>query len=126
MGISLSSTMGLPEDTDGPRRGRFSHGRIMVAILILQDISVMVLVLLESMLGASGQSPLWLLAVAMGKAVIFVALAIAPDSGLCLGCWATSAASGHVNCSCLRWLSCVWRQLLAPASSGCPSSSVLL
>jgi len=68
-----------------------AHGRIMVAILILQDISVVVLVLLESMLGASGQSPLWLLAVAMGKAVIFVALAIAA------GLWVVPWLLGNVG-----------------------------
>jgi K+:H+ antiporter len=63
----------------------------MVAILILQDISVVVLVLSESTLGTSGQSPLWLLALDMGKAVIFVALAIAA------GLWVVPWLLGNVG-----------------------------
>ncbi len=57
----------------------------------VQDISVVVLVLLESMLGASGESPLWLLAVAVGKAVVFVALAIAA------GLWVVPWLLGNVG-----------------------------
>jgi K+:H+ antiporter len=91
MGISLSSTMVCLKILMDRGEVDSAHGRIMVAILILQDISVVVLVLLESMLGASGQSPLWLLAVAMGKAVIFVALAIAA------GLWVVPWLLGNVG-----------------------------
>jgi CPA2 family monovalent cation:H+ antiporter-2 len=91
MGISLSSTMVCLKILMDRGEVDSAHGRIMVAILILQDISVVVLVLLESMLGASGQSPLWLLTVAVGKAVVFVALAIAA------GLWVVPWLLGNVG-----------------------------
>jgi CPA2 family monovalent cation:H+ antiporter-2 len=91
MGISLSSTMVCLKILMDRGEVDSAHGRIMVAILILQDISVVVLVLLESMLGASGQSPLWLLALAVGKAVIFVGLAIAA------GLWVVPWLLGNVG-----------------------------
>jgi CPA2 family monovalent cation:H+ antiporter-2 len=91
MGISLSSTMVCLKILMDRGEVDSAHGRIMVAILILQDISVVVLVLLESMLGASGQSPLWLLALAIGKAVVFVALAIAA------GLWVVPWLLGNVG-----------------------------
>ena len=91
MGISLSSTMVCLKILMDRGEVDSAHGRIMVAILILQDISVVVLVLLESTLGASGQSPLWLLALDVGKAVIFVALAIAA------GLWVVPWLLGNVG-----------------------------
>jgi CPA2 family monovalent cation:H+ antiporter-2 len=91
MGISLSSTMVCLKILMDRGEVDSTHGRIMVAILILQDISVVGLVLLESMLGAGGQSPLWLLALAIGKAVIFVAIAIAA------GLWVVPWLLGNVG-----------------------------
>ena len=91
MGISLSSTMVCLKILMDRGEVDSTHGRIMVAVLILQDISVVGLVLLESMLGAGGQSPLWLLAVAIGKAVIFVAIAIAA------GLWVVPWLLGNVG-----------------------------
>jgi len=91
MGISLSSTMVCLKILMDRGEVDSTHGRIMVAMLIVQDISVVGLVLLESMLGASAQSPLWLLAVAIGKAVIFVALAIAG------GLWVVPWLLGNVG-----------------------------
>jgi CPA2 family monovalent cation:H+ antiporter-2 len=91
MGISLSSTMVCLKILMDRGEVDSAHGRIMVAILILQDISVVGLVLLESMLGASGESPLWLLAVAVGKAVVFVAIAIAA------GLWVVPWLLGNVG-----------------------------
>jgi len=91
MGISLSSTMVCLKILMDRGEVDSAHGRIMVAILIVQDISVVVLVLLESMLGASGESPLWLLTVAVGKAVVFVALAIAA------GLWVVPWLLGNVG-----------------------------
>jgi CPA2 family monovalent cation:H+ antiporter-2 len=91
MGISLSSTMVCLKILMDRGEVDSAHGRIMVAILILQDISVVVLVLLESTLGTSGQSPLWLLALDVGKAVIFVALAIAA------GLWVVPWLLGNVG-----------------------------
>jgi CPA2 family monovalent cation:H+ antiporter-2 len=91
MGISLSSTMVCLKILMDRGEVDSTHGRIMVAILILQDISVVGLVLLESMLGTGGQSPLWLLALAIGKAVVFVALAIAA------GLWVVPWLLGNVG-----------------------------
>jgi CPA2 family monovalent cation:H+ antiporter-2 len=91
MGISLSSTMVCLKILMERGEIESAHGRIMVAMLILQDISVVGLVLLESLLEASGQSPLWLLALAIGKAVIFVALAIAA------GLWVVPWLLGNVG-----------------------------
>ena len=91
MGISLSSTMVCLKILMDRGEVDSTHGRIMVAVLILQDISVVILVVLESMLEASGQSPLWLLAVAIGKAVVFVALAIAA------GLWVVPWLLGNVG-----------------------------
>ena len=77
LAISLSSTMVCLKIL--MERGELdsTHGRIVIAILILQDISIVVLVLVESLLGESGQNVLWAMALAGGKAAVFVAAAIA-------------------------------------------------
>jgi CPA2 family monovalent cation:H+ antiporter-2 len=77
MGVSLSSTMVCLKILMDRGEVDSTHGRIMVAILIVQDIAIVVLVLLESLLGASGQNPFWLLAEAVAKAAIFVVVAVA-------------------------------------------------
>ncbi len=91
MGISLSSTMVCLKILMDRGEVDSTHGRIMVAILILQDIAVVVLVLLESLLGAGGQNPLWLLGVALGKAAVFVAAAIVA------GLWVVPWLLGNVG-----------------------------
>ncbi|MBN2098944.1 MAG: cation:proton antiporter [Dehalococcoidia bacterium] len=77
MGVSLSSTMVCLKILMDRGEVDSTHGRIMVAVLIIQDIAIVVLVLLESLLGASGQNPFWLLAEAVAKAAIFVVVAVA-------------------------------------------------
>ena len=82
MGVSLSSTMVCLKILMDRGEVDSTHGRIMVAILIVQDMAIVVLVLLESLLGASGENPLWLLLLAVGKAGIFVVLAIVAGTWL--------------------------------------------
>jgi CPA2 family monovalent cation:H+ antiporter-2 len=91
MGISLSSTMVCLKILMDRGEVDSTHGRIMVAILIVQDIAVVLLVLLESLLGAGAENPLWLLAVSLGKAAIFVAAAIAA------GLWVVPWLLGNVG-----------------------------
>jgi len=91
MCISLSSTMVCLKILMDRGEVDSTHGRIMIAMLILQDIAIVVLVLLESLLGASGQNPLWLLAEATGKAGIFVVLAVAA------GAWVLPWLLGNVG-----------------------------
>ena len=81
MVISLSSTMVCLKIL--MERGELDsvHGRIMVAILILQDISVVLMTIVIPLLGGSaGNLPL-ALAMGVGKAVLFVGIAIV------LGLW---------------------------------------
>ncbi len=92
MGISLSSTMVCLKILMDRGEVDSTHGRIMVAILIVQDIAVVLLVLLESLLGAGTENPLWLLAVALGKAAVFVAAAIA--AGLWVVPWFLGSVGG--------------------------------
>ncbi|HIE16658.1 MAG TPA: sodium:proton exchanger [Dehalococcoidia bacterium] len=74
--ISLSSTMvGLKLLME---RGELDsvHGRIMVAILIVQDLSVVLMMVVVPVFGATPQVLLTSLAVSLGKAVLFLGVAI--------------------------------------------------
>lgn len=89
--ISLSSTMvGLKVLMD---RGELDtvHGRIMVAILILQDIGVVLMIVVAPLLGSpAGDLPL-ALGLAVGKAALFVSIVIAA------GLWALPWLMGSVG-----------------------------
>ncbi|MBM3118866.1 MAG: sodium:proton exchanger [Chloroflexi bacterium] len=79
--ISLSSTMiGLKLLME---RGELDsvHGRIMIAILIVQDLSVVLMMVGVPVFGASLENLLPIFAIAVGKAVLFLGVAIV------LGIW---------------------------------------
>ncbi len=92
LGISLSSTMVCLKILMERGEVDSTHGRIMIAILILQDISVVLMVLIESLFSESGHHVLWALALAGGKAAIFVAAAIA--AGLWILPWLLGNVGG--------------------------------
>ncbi len=79
--ISLSSTMVCLKLL--MERGELDsiHGRIMIAILIVQDLSVVLMMVGVPVFGASAQDLLPLFAIAVGKAVLFLGIAIV------LGIW---------------------------------------
>lgn len=52
------------------------HGRIMIAILILQDIGVVVMMVVIPLMGGMTENLLLTLAIAVGKAFLFIGLAI--------------------------------------------------
>lgn len=88
--ISLSSTMvGLKMLME---RGELDsiHGRIMIAILIVQDLSVVLMMVGVPVFGASLQSLLPTFAVAVGKAVLSLGVAVA------LGLWVLPWLLGRV------------------------------
>jgi len=88
--ISLSSTMVCLKIL--MERGELDsvHGRIMLAILILQDISVVLMVIVMPLLGGTmGNLPL-ALATAVGKAALFVGIAIV------LGLWVLPWLMGRI------------------------------
>lgn len=89
--ISLSSTMVCLKIL--MERGELDsmHGRIMVAILILQDISVILMILVMPILGGGEQNLPFLLATALGKAVLSVGIAII------LGVWVLPWLMGRVG-----------------------------
>lgn len=74
-------------------RGEISsiHGRIMIAILILQDIAVVLMTVVVSALGGSGQDILGNLALTAGKVIAFSGLAIA------LGVWVLPWLMGRIG-----------------------------
>jgi len=79
--ISLSSTMiGLKLLME---RGELDsvHGRIMIAILIVQDLSIVLMMVGVPVFGASPEGLLPIFAIAVGKAVLFLGIAIV------LGLW---------------------------------------
>ena len=89
--ISLSSTMVCLKIL--MERGELDsvHGRIMIAILILQDISVVLMVVVVPLLGGTVENLLFALAIATGKAVLFVGIAIV------LGLWVLPWLVGRVG-----------------------------
>ena len=89
--ISLSSTMVCLKVL--MERGELDsvHGRIMLAILILQDISVVLMVIAMPLLGGTVENLPIALAIAVGKAVLFVGVAIV------LGLWVLPWLMGRVG-----------------------------
>ena len=89
--ISLSSTMVCLKIL--MERGELDsvHGRIMLAFLILQDISVVLMVIVIPLLGGTGENLPLTLAIAIGKAVLFVGIAIV------LGLWVLPWLMGRVG-----------------------------
>jgi CPA2 family monovalent cation:H+ antiporter-2 len=88
--ISLSSTMvGLKMLTE---RGELDsmHGRIMIAILIVQDLSVVLMMVGVPVFGASLGNLLPTFAIAIGKAALFLGIAIG------LGLWVLPWLLGRV------------------------------
>jgi CPA2 family monovalent cation:H+ antiporter-2 len=79
--ISLSSTMVCLKLL--MERGELDsmHGRIMVAILIVQDLSVVLMMVAVPVFGATPQVLLSTLAIALGKTVLFLGVSVA------LGIW---------------------------------------
>jgi CPA2 family monovalent cation:H+ antiporter-2 len=68
------------------------HGRIMIAILILQDISVVLMMVIMPVLGGVAQNVLIALAIAVGKAILFIGIAVV--SGLWLLPWLMGRVGG--------------------------------
>ncbi len=89
--ISLSSTMVCLKIL--MERGELDsvHGRIMLAFLILQDISVVLMVIVVPLLGGAVDNLPLTLAIATGKAVLFVGIAIV------LGLWGLPWLMGRVG-----------------------------
>lgn len=90
--ISLSSTavtLKLLMD-----RGELNsvHGRIMIAFLILQDVAVVLMMVIMPILGGSEQSLPLTLGIAVGKAVLFVGIAVV--SGLWVLPWLMGRVGG--------------------------------
>lgn len=89
--ISLSSTMvGLKVLMD---RGELDsmHGRIMIAMLILQDVSVILMIIITPMLGGAEQNLLFALGKALVQAILFIGIAIV------LGIWVLPWLMGRVG-----------------------------
>jgi len=90
--ISLSSTMVCLKIL--MERGELDsvHGRIMIAILILQDISVVLMVIVMPLLGGRLENLPLALAIAVGKAALLVGIAIV--SGLWVLPWLMGRVAG--------------------------------
>ena len=74
--VSLSSTMVCLKVLLDRGELDSAHGRIMIAILILQDIAVVFLVIIVSLLGQEGDHWLSGLGMSLGKAALFVVATI--------------------------------------------------
>ena len=74
--ISLSSTMVCLKILMDRGELDSVHGRIMIAILILQDISVVLMVIVMPLLAGTEQNLPLALAIAVGKAALFVGVAV--------------------------------------------------
>ncbi len=89
--ISLSSTMVCFKILMDRGELDSVHGRIMIAILILQDISVILMIIVMPLLGGAGQNLPLALAIALGEAILFVGIAIA------LGMWVLPWLMGRIG-----------------------------
>ena len=67
------------------------HGRIMIAILVLQDVSVVAMAIVVPLMGSSMDTVAVALAIAVGKALLFSAIAIS------LGLWVLPWLMGSVG-----------------------------
>ncbi|MFC2062693.1 cation:proton antiporter [Chloroflexota bacterium] len=89
--ISLSSTMVCLKILMDRGELDSVHGQIMVAMLILQDISVILMMVIMPLLGGEGQNVALTLAIALGKSVLFIGIAVA------LGIWVLPWLMGRVG-----------------------------
>ena len=89
--ISLSSTMVCLKIL--MERGELDsvHGRIMIAFLVLQDISVVLMVIVMPLLGGVEENVVLVLALAIGKAALFIGIAVA------LGLWVLPWLLGRIG-----------------------------
>lgn len=92
LAISLSSTAVCFKVL--MERGELSsvHGRIMIAILILQDISVVLMMVVLPLIGGQSQNLMLTLGMALGKAILFIGITIL--SGLWLLPWLMGRIGG--------------------------------
>lgn len=92
LAISLSSTAVCFKVL--MERGELSsvHGRIMIAILILQDISVVLMMVVLPLIGGQSQNLMLTLGMALGKAILFIGVTIL--SGLWLLPWLMGRIGG--------------------------------
>ena len=90
--ISLSSTMVCLKVL--MERGELDsvHGRIMIAFLVLQDISVVLMVIIMPLLGGAVENLPLALALALGKAALFIGIAVV--LGLWVLPWLLSSIGG--------------------------------
>ncbi|MBN1690727.1 MAG: cation:proton antiporter [Dehalococcoidia bacterium] len=89
--LSLSSTMvGLKVLMERGELGSI-QGRIMIAMLILQDISVTIMLVIVSLLGQPADNLFNAFALAVGKAAIFIAVAIG------MGLWVLPWGFGRIG-----------------------------
>jgi len=89
--ISLSSTMVCFKILMDRGELDSVHGRIMTAILILQDISVILMIIIMPILGGAGQNLPLALAIAFGQAILFIGIAIV------LGIWVLPWLMGRIG-----------------------------
>ena len=89
--ISLSSTMVCLKIL--MERGELDsvHGRIMIAVLVLQDIGVVLMVVVMPLLGGVVDDLLLALTLAIGKAALFIGIAVV------LGLWALPWLLGRIG-----------------------------
>jgi len=89
--ISLSSTMVCFKMLMDRGELDSVHGRIMIAMLILQDISVILMIIVMPILGGAGQNLPLALAIALGEAILFIGIAIV------LGVWVLPWLMGRIG-----------------------------
>ncbi len=89
--ISLSSTMVCLKILMDRGELDSVHGRIMIAILILQDISVVLMMVVVPLLVGTSENFFLALTIATGKAILFVGIAIV------LGLWVLPWLMGRVG-----------------------------
>jgi CPA2 family monovalent cation:H+ antiporter-2 len=89
--ISLSSTMVCLKILMDRGELDSVHGRIMIAILIAQDVSVVLMMVVTSVLGGAVESLPLALAMAIGKAALFIGIAIV------LGLWVLPWLMGRIG-----------------------------
>jgi len=89
--ISLSSTMVCLKILMDRGELDSIHGRIIIAMLILQDISVILMILIMPLLSGSAQNLPLALGIAIGEAILFIGIAIV------LGIWVLPFLMGRVG-----------------------------
>jgi CPA2 family monovalent cation:H+ antiporter-2 len=89
--ISLSSTMVCLKILMDRGELDSIHGRIMVAMLILQDISVVLMIVITPVLGEGGQNLPLTLGISIGKAILTIGVAIV------IGLWILPWLMGRIG-----------------------------